>query len=488
MRCSPFAAVAVCLAVMPCIAQAQSGQNPSAPPAEEQGFLGRFIQEYHDGFYPPPGAEVTPAPTPSVCLQGPLDSPPFPSTNFSFGGNPGMCQDGTADRGPLIKALGPTTVGRWLDANRISLYGWIEPGFDFSSSRITKGGNAPAAYDFNANAGFLNQATFYIDRLPDTIQNDHIDWGFRLTNIYGTDYRYTTMYGVDSAQLLKQNRWAGWDLPMAYFDLYVPNIGYGTNFRLGRYISLPDIEAQLAPDNYFYSHSILYSTDPYTQIGLIATTRLDPKGQWNVQLGISAGNDVAPWAGHHLVQPTLTAGINYTSPDTYDNVYLTANSSNNQKFGYNNLQSFYFTYYHIFNNPKFHTATEMWYMFQDKTPNAPDTIAFPFYGVNGPFGAYCNTGTRCQSHEWAILNYTMYEIDRHNAIGIRNELYDDASGQRTGFRTAYYEGTIGWQHYFSDDVYMRPEIGYYHAFNAEVFSGATRKDLLMVSADLIWRY
>ena len=82
----------------------------------------------------------------------------------------------------------------------------------------------------------------------------------------------------------------------------------------------------------------------------------------------------------------------------------------------------------------------------------------------------------------------MYEVNRHDSVGIRNEYYDDASGQRTGFKTAYYETTIGWQHYFSDDVYVRPEIGYYHAFNADVFSGATRKDLFMLSADLIWRY
>jgi hypothetical protein len=28
----------------------------------------------------------------------------------------------------------------------------------------------------------------YIERLPDTVQNDHFDWGF----LYSVDYRYTT--------------------------------------------------------------------------------------------------------------------------------------------------------------------------------------------------------------------------------------------------------------------------------------------------------
>ncbi len=108
--------------------------------------------------------------------------------------------------------------------------------------------------------------------------------------------------------------------------------------------------------------------------------------------------------------------------------------------------------------------------------------------MNGPYGAYRDTGNRRQSREWAILNDTVYEIDKHNAVGIRNEYHDDMSGQRTGCKTAYYEATVSWRRYFSDDVYVRPEIAHYHAFNAAVFNGGRRKDLPMVSSDLIWRY
>jgi len=42
----------------------------------------------------------------------------------------------------------------------------------------------------------------YIERVPDTTQTDHIDWGFRLTNLYGFDYRFTTASGYFSQQLL----------------------------------------------------------------------------------------------------------------------------------------------------------------------------------------------------------------------------------------------------------------------------------------------
>lgn len=487
MRCLPYVAAATLgLFMLTRISHAQSASSMAAD--ADSTFIGRFVQAYHDGLFPPPGEQPEAPPVVSVCLQGPFDSPPFPGSGPSYGGNPGMCQDGTPERGPLMKALAPTATGQWLDQNRLTAYGWLEPGFDLSSSKTTKQGNAPAAYDFNANAGYLNQATFYLERLPDTVQNDHVDWGFRITNVYGTDYRYMTMYGLASQQFLRENKWAGWDIPMAYGDLYVPNIAYGTNIRLGRYISLPDIEAQLAPDNYFYSHSILYQTDPYTQIGLVATTKLDPKGQWQIQYGISAGNDVAPWAQHGEAQPTFTFGMNYTTADNKDNVYLVANSFNEGKFGYNNLQSYYATWYHIFPNPHFHTATEAWYMYENKTPNAPNQVAYPFYGVNGPLGAYCHTGTQCQSHEWAILNYTMYEIGRHDFVGIRTEFYDDLSGQRTGYQTGIVEATIGWNHYFSDDIYIRPELGHYHALNMNVFDVGKKRDMTMFAMDMIVRY
>jgi len=60
-------------------------------------------------------------------------------------------------------------------------------------------------------------------------------------------------------------------MPMVYGEIYVPSVAQGLEIRVGRYISLPDIEAQLAPNNYTYSHSMTYSLDNYTNTGLIST-------------------------------------------------------------------------------------------------------------------------------------------------------------------------------------------------------------------------
>ena len=42
-----------------------------------------------------------------------------------------------------------------------------------------------------------------------------------------------------------------------------------------------------------YTHSLLYTFDAYTQTGVTVTTKLSD--HWLLQIGLSPGNDVAPW-------------------------------------------------------------------------------------------------------------------------------------------------------------------------------------------------
>src|SRR5712675_1193825 len=66
----------------------------------------------------------------------------------------------------------------------------------------------------------------------------------------------------------------------------------GMVIKFGRYISPPDIEAQLAPDNYLYTHSLMFTFDCYTQTGINAAIK--PNDPWSILFGIQAGDDIAP--------------------------------------------------------------------------------------------------------------------------------------------------------------------------------------------------
>ena len=167
-------------------------------------------------------------------------------------------------------AIANTGLGRAMSDAHVQVYGWVNVGGNISTNNVKPGGNAPAAYDYTPNTVELDQAVLYVERLADTTQNDHFDWGFRFSTLYGENYRYTTAYGLFSNQLLNKNAVNGIDFPMVYVDLYFPVL-QGMDVRVGRFISIPDIEAQLAPNNYTYVHSLTYSWDNYTNTGIEVT-------------------------------------------------------------------------------------------------------------------------------------------------------------------------------------------------------------------------
>jgi len=210
----------------------------------------------------------------------------MPFTEWPYGGTTplGVTRTGSADS-PLMTAIANTGTGQWMNNYGFQVYGWVDPGFNVSSNTTRPGGNAPIAYIYTPNTVQLDQAVIYLDRFPDTVQTDHVDWGLRLSAIYGENYRYTTSYGLASYQLLKKNDVYGYDFPMLYGELYIPQVGEGLMLRLGRYISLPDIEAQLGPNNYMYTHSMTYTFDNYTNEGLQSTLAITKN--FFIQLGVN---------------------------------------------------------------------------------------------------------------------------------------------------------------------------------------------------------
>ena len=129
--------------------------------------------------------------------------------------------------------------------------------------------------------------------MTDSVQTENYDWGFKFTNLYGIDYRYTTAKGYFSDQLLKHNNLYGYDPLQMYVDLYVPWVRQGMIIRVGSYISPIDIETQLSPENYLYTHSVMYTYDPYTFTGIQFITKVNKN--LHLILGVHAGNDMAPW-------------------------------------------------------------------------------------------------------------------------------------------------------------------------------------------------
>jgi hypothetical protein len=450
------------------------------------GFLKRFFKAYANDWKGTAGSDSEPK---YRGYRPPVTNPPFPFAVWPIGGTPWIGYPGATSY-PLTTALQTGAHGDWWKKANIQVYGWIDVGANVSTSHDGAYANAPAAYAQTANTVTLDQATLYIERVPDTVQKDHFDWGFRLTNLYGFDYRFTTASGYFSQQLLNNPKAdgtignkSGYDPVMAYVDLYFPKVADGMNVRIGRYISLPDIEAQLAPNNYTYTHSLTYTYDCYTQTGINATIKLND--HWTTQVGLSSGCEAAPWSPYAKLTGNVCLG--YTWSEGKDNIYTCANSLNDGKYSYNNLAAYYATWYHKFGDSKWHTASEAWYQYERQTPNVLNSAAASLL-INNANGAICSrpADLTCFAPEWAAVNYLNRQFGKSDFISFRNEVLDDMKGQRTGFKTKYSEHAISWNHWIGSTIVLRPELRFDRAYNTAAYDSGLKKSQLMLAGDVIW--
>lgn len=483
--------------------------------AADDNFFTRLYHAYADEWGQPswPGPADPHAPPSRRGLDqvsaAPETIPPYPFTDWPTGATNGVgvATPNSVDS-PFMRALSPTPIGKTLEDAHIQIYGWADVGGNVSSAKTGYGGNAPVGYAYTPNQVWLDQAVVYIERVPDTVQQDHWDWGFRISPIYGENYRYTEGYGWLTNPYIYHNHFEGFDIPMAYVEIYIPGIAEGTTLRFGRYISIPDIEAQLAPNNYMYTHSITYNVDNYTNTGMAATTRINKN--WMVQFGLSAGTETFPWQSAHInlpngysgprdpgTQPSISACVQWQSDNGWDTIYPCANAINNGNWGFNNLQWFGGTFYHKFTE-NFHVAFESYYMFErnvnnspNVNPNADGYNGTPFqYMVNAPYLAQCGTAANvcAMAKEYALLAYWNYKLSAMDNLTLRTEFYNDENGQRTGYATRYTEIGLGWQHWFSPQVEIRPEVDYFRSYDQAAFDNGTSHHLWFAGGDIIWHF
>jgi hypothetical protein len=449
---------------------------------QDKWFGERLFSAFGEDLSTPAYQPVAPDASPPLrrIPPAPFDSPPFPSGDWQIGGTPVIGDPGNVAPWPLMEAIYAGPNGEAWKKSRIQIYGWEDFSWNVSTSTNTKRGpnaNFPLIYDLRPNRFEQNQFVLYIERVPDEFQTDHIDWGFRISGVYGLDYRFMISRGLFSDQLLKHNNYYGFDMPMVYFDIYIPQIFRGMNVRIGRIISEPDIEAQLAPNNLMSSHSLVYGFDNYTQTGIFTTTKIND--QWTVQAGISNGTDVALWQDDPGNQPTGTVMVQWTAPNQKDSIYAGDNAFNNGEFGYNNLQQIVGTWTHKFND-KIYTATEGLYMYMDDAKTHP-TSAVPFQSGSFPV----EPG---YAPEWGILNYTMFRIAPSAFFTMRNEFYNDVVGSRTGHATKYSEHSIGVTWWPDKIITIRPELRFDHSYDTSAFDNGTRRNQLSASMDFIVHY
>ena len=405
----------------------------------------------------------------------PFTSPPFP---FGYHMGPVI---GTKDTSlwPLMDAIYNGPNGDWWKKSRIKIYGWADPSVTFGTSRRS---NVPLSYSIVPNSLQLSQAILIFERVTDSVQTDHTDWGFKFTNLYGIDYRYTTAKGYFSDQLLKHNNLYGYDPLQMYVDMYLPHVKEGMIIRVGRYISPIDIEAQLSPENYLYTHSLMYTYDPYTFTGIQFITKLND--QFTLQLGVHAGNDMAPWTTS--AQPNGEFLLRWVSKSGNDSLFGGVDSVGKGQYlnGHDDLQVAALTWSHKFTE-RLHTLTESYYIWERNAlqggtvTNGPPQ---PFFEAVGP-GKFL-PGI---SDSFGLVNYTPYKLSDKSYVVLRNDVLYDPRGFRTGVPGTVAEVTLGYVYHITPWCVTRPEVRFDYG-TAKVYDNSTKRDQFTFNWDIIVRF
>jgi hypothetical protein len=210
--------------------------------------------------------------------------------------------------------------------------------------------------------------------------------------------------------------------------------------------------------------------------------------------------------------PSVTVGVRWQSDSGKDNIYVVADGINSGTWGYNNLQWYGVTWYHRIDE-KWHFSWEAYTLSQKNVLNANNSFVtgeivpnggFPFspaagINFNAPNLAQCSNPNvlTCTASVFTTVMYLNYQFSPLDNISFRPEFYDDMQGQRTGTKTRYVDFGIGWQHWFSPQVEIRPEVTYYRSLDAPAFNGnfnaspviAPTKNYALIGAmDLIWHF
>lgn len=336
------------------------------------------------------------------------------------------------DRWFFMKELQGTYPGWLLDGNRIQVYGWIDSAFTASTDPHDQ---LPLGFNYRANEAHLQQGWIRIERPVDQTTRTPT-FGFRFDTLAGIDYRFTIARGLFDSQLSdNQGEPAtyGVDPVQFYLEAYFPGIARGMDLKVGRFFAQFGYESIDTTQNPFVSRSYNFIYDPFTHTGLLTTTKLSDA--CSVQNGIVTGCDVFI---DPASSPCYVGSVKWAPPSGRSSVLVSVilgKDHFDRKENFHNPEIFDLVFTHKMSSRLTYTLDAL-YGF---TTNVPD-IGF--------------------ANWFAAVQYLSYTLTPRLTANSRLEFFDDAQGQRTGFKGLYTATTLGLTYKPHRAVSLRPEVRY----------------------------
>jgi hypothetical protein len=329
---------------------------------------------------------------------------------------------------PVMFLLGKTSVGQWLQANNLSITGFVEGGYFLDTDQPNSHLDQPTFVDFPglySNHVLLDQLDVTLSKTIDSTKK--WDWGFTFENGYGTDDSF-----IHSAGMLDnrppndpQNQY---DIPQANVELLVP-LGTGLTLEGGKFLTFLSNEVINPTGNAFFTHSYNFTFGvPLTNTGVTGSYTF-PK--------LLMGNDLTVTAG-------ITEGWNQSLRDNNGSIDFAGQA----KSAFTSALSWVFNIevgpqalVEPRDAPQNHSnyETDLEYILTDKL-SSELTLTGDFLYADFPNEAFNG------SAQWyGVCGYAGYAFNSMFTFNLRAEWYRDQGGFTTGFQANYYEFTGGVQ-------------------------------------------
>ncbi|MFO0800365.1 MAG: outer membrane beta-barrel protein [Gemmataceae bacterium] len=373
------------------------------------------------------------------------------------------------DSGPtkylLERSLEGTRFGEILNNRGIRIYGWTEMSYGPSTA---SGTNFPVFMNDRANEFLLNQNYVVLEKALDTSKSE-FQWGWRTDWILpGSDARTTIVRGLWDVQLRNNNggpQLYPIDLFQAYGMVYLPNLGQGTEVRLGRFATHVGYELVQAVDTPFLSRSYMFQYNPFTHTGVWANTKIND--DWSMGNGIATGTDTFLDAPTN--RPTYLGQLKWAPKEgdtsvAFNVVVTDPNYIPSENFQLYNFYNLVLT--HKFNDKLSYVLDAGYSHMGNFTNSSGDYIGFTnWYGA---------------------AQYLNYAHTDNLVSTFRFELFDDAQGARTGFKGLYTAATYGIAWKPMPGLMIRPFARYDNNNQTEVWEG--NQNLFTGGLDVIFRW
>jgi hypothetical protein len=395
----------------------------------------------------------------------------------------------------LMNALG-------LEEAKTKVYGWIQNSYTGNTNGVppsrTNFGVTP---NFLANSWMGNQYYLIIERPLE--QNDRINFGFRVDNLFGNDWQFNHMRGLNEHSF-RLNHFLGYDPAQFYAEVHLPYLTRGgIDVKGGRFYTILGYEVVPATGRPLLSVPYMFNYgQPFTHFGMLSTLHLTDRV--NIYNGTVNGWD--RWI-NATYKWSYLGGFSWTSkegkaalavsyiwgPQQYPRFLSSTNQEiilpgntippflagrRNLGYGSNNRISFteVFTYKWT---DKLTQVMESDQSFENNIPGSG--------GVPIPGGKFVG-GTDRNDSWYSFGNWFLYTFtDKWTGVW-RSEVFRDNGGQRTGFRDNFYEMTLGMIWKPKPYIWVRPEARYDWAQFTKPYNDGTRGSQLTLAIDAILLY